>query len=343
MNHAETEIMNKPPILALTMGDPAGVGPEIILKAYTRFLPRHIPIVFGDPEILQMTAKTLSLSPKIRTLEKVRAPLLTNREGLNLLRITELPLDLVRPGHVDAFTGKASGRYIEAAIEAALKNEVDAVVTCPIHKRAFHLGGYPFPGHTEMFAEHTKSHPYAMMMVSSPLKVALATIHLPLREIFDHLTPTRIRETILLTHRALKTWFGIPSPRIAVLALNPHGGEGGDLGDEENGLITPVIRELEAEGLHLTGPLPPDTAFTRLQRKRHDAFVAMYHDQGLIPFKLLAFETGINLTLGLPFPRVSVDHGTGLDIAGKGIASAASLRAAIRWAIRFSRPHVLRC
>jgi len=329
--------MKKLPIIALTLGDPAGIGPEIILKAYRRSLPRHIAVVFGDLGILRKAALVVPSPPEIRVVDDLADPFLTSREGLNLMRVTELPPESVQPGRVHALTGKAAGRYIDAAIQAALKREVDAVVTCPIHKRAFHLGGYQYPGHTEMFAERTKSHLYAMMMVSSPLKVALTTIHLPLREIFHHLTSTRIREIIGLTHRTLQTWFGIPSPRIAVLALNPHGGEEGDLGQEEKNLITPVIQELKARGLDLSGPLPPDTAFLPHHRKQFDAFVAMYHDQGLIPFKLLAFETGVNLTLGLPFPRVSVDHGTGLDIAGKGIASSSSLRSAIRWALRFSR------
>jgi len=238
---------------------------------------------------------------------------------------------------VNAITGRAAGQYIETAIHTALGGEIDAVVTCPIHKKAFHEGGYSYPGHTEMFAALTGTERYGMMMVSVPLKVSLVTIHLPLKDVPGDLTRSRLREIINLSLEAMRQWFGIPDPRICVLGLNPHAGEEGDMGEEEIQIIRPVVEEFCKAGNRIEGPLPADTAFIETNLKRFDSFVAMYHDQGLIPFKMLAFERGVNVTLGLPFPRVSVDHGTGLDIAGKGIADPASLRSAIRWAIRFVR------
>jgi len=328
--------LNSVPKIGITMGDPAGIGPEIIRKAYARRLPLHVPVVFGDFVILSNTMK--SLPPlKIKTIQSPTEPLLTSKEGINLFPVTDLSPRDIQSGQVNAITGRAAGRYIETAIHAALGGEIDAVVTCPIHKKAFHEGGYPYPGHTEMFAALTDTKRYGMMMVSTPFKVALATIHLPLRDVPKAITQTGLKEIIELTFGAMRRWFGIPDPRICVLGLNPHAGEGGDMGDEETEIIKPVIQKLREKSYRITGPMPADTAFIKRKLKQFDAFVAMYHDQGLIPFKMLAFERGVNVTLGLPFPRVSVDHGTGLDIAGKGIADPTSLRSAIQWAIRFVR------
>ncbi len=322
------------PRIGITMGDPAGIGPEIILKAYGRRLPRHIPVVFGDANVLKEAARILPAAPPIREIHTAAEA----RPGeLTLLPVTNLPPEAVRPGRVSAVTGKAAGQYIEAAIAAAARGEIDAVVTCPIHKRAFHEGGYPYPGHTEMFAALTETRRYAMMMVSVPLKVTLATIHLPLRNVAPSLTRPGVETAIDLTLRTTRDWFGIEHPRICVVGLNPHAGEGGDMGREELEIIDPAIWKFREKGENVTGPLPADTAFTRKNLGSYDAFVAMYHDQGLIPFKLLAFESGVNCTLGLPFPRVSVDHGTALDIAGSGTADPGSLRSAIRWAVRFSK------
>ena len=327
-----------PPIpkIAITMGDPAGIGPEIIQKAYARRLPSHYPIIFGDFNILCETAAH-PFGKEIRILRSLADPPISSRDGLNLIAITNFSRGEVHPGKVNAATGRAAGRYIEAAIRAAERGDVDAVVTCPIHKRAFHEGGYRYPGHTEMFADLTGTRRFGMMMVSTPLKVSLATIHLPLKEVPAHLTRPAIRDILDLTLTTSRRWFGIPSPRVCVLGLNPHAGEEGHMGLEERQVIQPVIEEFLEKGDMVDGPLPADTAFTRRNLKRYDAYVAMYHDQGLIPFKLLAFERGVNVTLGLPFPRVSVDHGTGLDIAGKGIADPGSLRSAIRWAVKFTR------
>ncbi len=328
--------MTKPVKIGITMGDPAGIGSEIILKAYARRLPLHFPIVFGDFNVLSNTL-TLPTVKEIRVLRALTDPLLTSRDGINLFPVTGLSRDVIRPGKVNAATGQAAGLYIETAIQAALNGEVDAVVTCPIHKKAFHEGGYPYPGHTEMFAALTGTKRFGMMMASTPLKVSLATIHLPLKDVPARLTKSVLRDMIALTLDTMRGWFGIPEPSICVLGLNPHAGEAGDIGVEERQIIQPVVEEFRNTGQRVDGPLPADTAFTRPNLKRFDAYVAMYHDQGLIPFKLLAFESGVNVTMGLPFPRVSVDHGTALDIAGKGVADPGSLRSAIRWAVRFAR------
>jgi len=319
------------------MGDPAGIGPEIILKAYEQRLPQHVPVVFGDLKVLEGASRTLSASPRIQVVSSLNETCLTGNEGINLFPVTKLPRDSVYPGKVNPTSGNAAGRYIEAAIEAAKRGDIAAVVTCPIHKHAFHKGGYPYPGHTEMFADKTGTRHFGMMMASALLKVSLVTIHLPLKDIPPALTRPRIRECITLTLKTLEGWFGIPRPDLCILGLNPHAGENGDMGSEETEIIAPVVRDFQNQGVHVTGPIPADTAFVRKNLKKYDAFVAMYHDQGLIPFKLLAFENGINVTMGLPFPRVSVDHGTGLDIAGKGIANPGSLRSAIRWAVRFAK------
>ncbi len=319
------------------MGDPAGIGPEIILKAYHNRLPRHIPVVFGDLSVLQEISKTLVTLTRVQVIPSIDEARLISGEGLNLFPVTDLASKTIHPGQVNATTGKAAGQYIEAAIDAAQRKEIDAVVTCPIHKRAFHQGGYPYPGHTEMFADRTATSRFGMMMASHSLKVSLVTIHLPLREVPRTLTKFRVRECLALTLWTLKQWFGISAPRLCVLGLNPHAGEGGDMGREESEIIAPLIHEFQVQGVSVSGPLPADTAFGKRNLKTCDAFIAMYHDQGLIPFKMLSFNRGINLTMGLPFPRVSVDHGTGLDIAGKGFADPGSLRSAIRWAIRFAK------
>ncbi len=328
--------MQTPPKIGITLGDPAGIGPEIILKAYQKRLPRHISIVYGDV-LLMDVANALSFPKKIHTIRDVTASPIESRDGINLLPVTALRPSSFIVGHPNATTGRAAGRYIEKAIHAALHHEIDAVVTCPIQKHAFHKGGYSYPGHTEMFATLTDAQRYTMMMLSHPLKVSLVTLHLPLQNVATALTAARIQEVIELTLTALKRWFGISTPRIGVLGLNPHAGEEGDLGWEEDRLIRPVIQSFQKRGDTVEGPLPPDTAFLKEKLKRYDAYIAMYHDQGLIPFKLMAFHTGVNCTLGLPFPRLSVDHGTGLDIAGKGIADPSSLRSAIRWAVAFSK------
>jgi 4-hydroxythreonine-4-phosphate dehydrogenase len=225
-------------------------------------------------------------------------------------------------------------RYITEGIDLALAGRIQAVTTCPINKAAMHQAGFSFPGHTELFAERTGTTDYVMMLAGSKLRVALVTIHVALEEVVHRLTSERILRTIRITHEALVNAFGIPTPRLAVAAVNPHGGEGGAFGNQEGELILPAVTEAVAAGIGASGPYPADTLFYRALQGEWDAVICMYHDQGLIPFKMIHFTDGVNTTLGLPIVRTSVDHGTAYDIARTGRADAGSLMAAIGLAAR---------
>lgn len=240
-------------------------------------------------------------------------------------------------GKIAAANGAAAVRYVCEGARLALEGNVDALVTAPIQKEAIHKAGCPFPGHTELLATLSGAPSFAMMMVGGPFKITLQSIHLSLREAVLKVKVPLVWEKLELTHRALRDWFGVKKPRIAVAGLNPHAGEGGAFGKEEIKVLKPVIKKAQARGWDVSGPYPPDTLFYWASRKPYDAILCMYHDQGLIPLKLQAFETGVNLTLGLPFIRTSPDHGTAFDIAGKGKASPASMIAAIQMAEALSK------
>ena len=282
------------------MGDPKGIGPEVIQKALRRSEIQRLcqPIVFGNPEFFDW---------------KKSRP----------LTATEC--------------GRLSAHYIEQAVHAVLKGEIDAIVTGPISKKNLQKAGYPFPGHTEFLAHLTNASEVRMMMAGPKLRVVLATLHEPIRQVASLLTKESLLKTIELTHQSLKSWFGIKKPKIAVAALNPHAGESGIFGDEEKTKILPTIQAARALKIQASGPYPPDTVFYRAVQGEFDVVVALYHDQGLIPLKLLHFEEAVNITLGLPFIRTSVDHGTAFDIAGKGIANATSMVAAITLAATLAR------
>jgi 4-hydroxythreonine-4-phosphate dehydrogenase len=232
--------------------------------------------------------------------------------------------------------GEASMRFCVDAIEAAQKKLVDAVVTAPIAKESWKLAGYHFPGHTELFAQRTGSRRFAMMFTGGPLKVVLATVHLPLMGLWNKLNIGAVFQPIELMHEALVNWFGIEHPRIAVAGVNPHASENGQFGDEEERIIEPAILMARDQGINVSGPYPPDTVFLAARDGKFDAVVAMYHDQGLIPVKLLAFDRAVNVTLGLPIIRTSPDHGTAFDIVGRNRANPGSMRAAIELAIDLS-------
>ena len=310
------------PSIAITMGDPAGVGPELCLRALVEpaVLEQAAPVVYGDLGVLRRVAETCGLPPP---------------GAANVVDLAALDAREVRPGEVQAVCGRAAAEYIRAAVDAALAGRVRAIVTAPIHKEALRMAGVPYPGHTEMLAALTGAQRHCMMMASARIVVSLATTHVPLDDVPRRLSTRGILDAIELTADAMERILGRP-PRLAVCALNPHAGEHGLFGHEERDVIQPAIDTARANGLTVEGPLPPDTAFLPARQRSVDAYVVMYHDQGLIPFKMLAFDDGVNVTLGLPIVRTSVDHGTAFDIAWRGTASARSLFEAVRWAVRLS-------
>ncbi len=319
------------PKIGITMGDPAGVGPEIIVKALSddAILETCIPLVIGDERILSAQAKDLGIDGNINS---INAPNELGRcEFIQVLSLTKL--ENINKGKVSAEAGHASGLYIEKAVELAMNGTLDGLVTAPINKEAFNKGGFLYPGHTEFLAELTGTEDFAMMLMGRTLKVVLLTIHCPLMEVSKRLTAKETIRIIRLTHRALRDHFDIKAPRLALASLNPHAGEGGLLGNEETELLIPAAEAARNEGINITDPMPSDTLFYKAVRGRYDAVICPYHDQALIPLKLLHFDEGVNVTLGLPFIRTSPDHGTAFDIAGKGIADPTSLKAAIEVAV----------
>lgn len=326
-------MINKRPVIGITMGDPVGIGPEIILSALQDPSIYNIckPLVIGDATWLSGAAKLTSCPLRITAVQSP-ATCSYGHGNVNVLDISSLDPRHTFWAQPTVETGKAMVGYILTAIDMALQETISAVVTCPINKQAMHMAGYHYNGHTELLAEKTGSREYAMMLAGDKLRVVLVTIHVPLHQVPELITPQAILKTIRITRRSLTQRFGISSPRIAVAALNPHAGEGGMFGNEEHDRIVPAIRQARKEGVDITGPHPPDTVFYYALNGRYDVVVCMYHDQGLIPFKLIHFTDGVNTTLGLPIIRTSVDHGTAYDIAGKGEADPGSLISAIRMA-----------
>jgi 4-hydroxythreonine-4-phosphate dehydrogenase len=323
-------------LIAITMGDPAGVGPEIILKALAAGgLPKKPGyVVIGDREVLERTGRLLgTVMPliSIRSIEEASG----REEGFFLFEASRLPAAQVKPGHPDERWGKAALAYLRVGAQWALENQVQAVVTAPISKEVIQRTDPGFTGHTEFFAALAGTRRFGMMLAGKRLKVSLVTIHCSMKETLRRMKTERILETIELTHRTLTRWFGIMEPAIAVAGLNPHAGEKGAFGTEEETIIAPAVQKASEQGFRVSGPHPPDTLFYWAARRRYDAVVALYHDQGLIPLKLLHFDNAVNLTMGLPFIRTSVDHGTAFDIAGKGLAKSDSLVAAIKMAAAF--------
>jgi 4-hydroxythreonine-4-phosphate dehydrogenase len=329
--------MDYRPTIAITMGEPAGIGPEVIVKALADPILRHRAryIIYGMNELLHYAADLAEFD------------VFWWRDQFNG-RLRAYPHDVVVVdydqysilGHAvrapSKMGGEASMRFCLDAIEAARRNIVDAVVTAPIAKESWKLAGYGYPGHTELFAEKTGARRYAMMFAGGPLKVVLATVHIPLNGLWGKLNIGAVFHPIELLHEALVNWFDIPKPRIAVCGLNPHASEHGQFGDEEERIISPAIFMAREQGIDATGPYPPDTVFLAARDGKFDAVVAMYHDQGLIPVKLLAFDQAVNLTIGLPIIRTSPDHGTAFDIVGRNRANPGSMRAAIELAINLA-------
>jgi len=318
------------------MGDPRGVGPEVVVKALSREGLHRVcrPLILGDPLILRRTVKALGLRLQVVELEEgsiVERP----EGGLGILPLSRL-LSGKEPTEVaPEESSRASFRYLEKAGRMALAGQVEAITTGPVSKGAIAQAGIPFQGHTEFFAGLAGTKDFVMMLVGERLRVALVTTHLPLNEVSKSLKEEKILSVVEITGRSLKEFFGIPNPRIAVAAFNPHGGEGGLFGDEEE-IISRAVDQARGRDLAVSGPWPADSLFHRAAQGEYDAVVCMYHDQGLIPLKLLHFDTAVNVTLGLSFIRTSVDHGVAYDIAGKGIASSRSMEEAVRMAAKMA-------
>lgn len=321
------------PVLGITMGDPAGIGPEIIIKSLAdpEIINICTPVILGDFEILKkadINSQTLS---KLVTTDDLDYDFSNFPKGF-LLRLSNLNPDVTKLGHPTPETGSAMETYINTGVDLALSGAIDALVTGPITKTGLKLAGSPFHGHTELIAHKTKTDNFAMMMAGPRLKVVLTTIHIPLSQVPGRLTIREITRIINLTRDTLITKFGITSPRLAVAGLNPHAGEQGMFGNEETDIILPAVMKAREQGFDITDPLPPDTVFFNALEGRFDAVICMYHDQGLIPFKLVHFRDGVNTTIGLPIIRTSVDHGTAYDIAWTGIADPTSMKEAIKMA-----------
>lgn len=321
--------------IAITMGDPCGIGPEITLNACAD--PRRtVPVVvIGDPGVLARADVAAGTGLTIRTIGSLdRAAHIPGT--VDVLAETALP-DNLPWGVLDARAGAASYAYVRRAVQLALGNDVRAVVTAPINKEALRLAGVPYPGHTEILADLSGTTDYAMMMANDELRTVLVTVHQSLRTALDAITTERELDVIRLAHRTLRRG-GLASPPLAVAGLNPHAGENGLFGREDLDVIAPAVELAQREGIRASGPWPADTVFMRARAGHFDAVIAQYHDQGLIPVKYLGIEHGVNITLGLPFVRTSVDHGTAFDIAGRGTADHTSLLTALRHAHDLSTP-----
>lgn len=325
--------MTKP--LVITMGDPTGVGPEIIVKALLagELASSRPLLVAGDPGVLRRAAAVFGAECAVSPGEGLATHrLAVAGRPLDVHALSALPAETLAYGRPGADCGRAMARYVEWGCERCLDGSAAGMVTAPISKSAIRAAGYDFPGHTELLAERCGVEKVVMMLGGERLKVCLVTTHMALRDVPEVLTTGEILETIRIVDASFRRFFRMERPRIAVLALNPHAGEGGLFGDEEGRLIAPAVEAARGEGIEATGPHSADTLFHFAARGSCDAVVCMYHDQGLIPLKLLHFEDGVNVTLGLPIVRTSVDHGTAYDLAGTGKASEASLVAAIRMA-----------
>ncbi len=326
----EAGTMISRPIIGITMGDPVGIGPEITLKALCEksLYERCRPLVLGDMQILTATNQHLRTGLNIR---EVKGPETGYYQAgdVDVVALSGLDEGQVQPGHPTRETGRAMVRYVLKGVEWAMNGRIHGIATCPISKLAMHAAGCKFNGHTELIAQQTRTSDCVMMLAGTKLRVALVTVHLPLAEVATALTADAVLKTIRITEEALRDSFGIEVPRLAVAALNPHAGESELFGDEEIRIISPAIGQAAQAGIDVSGPYPADTVFYKALKNAWDAVISMYHDQGLIPFKMVHFADGVNTTLGLPIVRTSVDHGTAYDIAGKNQAEPDSLVAAI--------------
>lgn len=326
------------PVIGVTMGDPAGIGPEICARALTTPEVQMVAncIVIGDRKAMRQGLKVAKIpNIEINPVKKVAEAKFV-RGTIDVVDLKNVEVSRLKVGQVSRAAGKAAVGYIEKAIRLAMDGKIDAITTAPINKEAIHKAGYKFQGHTEILAARTKAKDYAMMFVSDTLWIMLATTHVALRDVSKNLDKKKIVKIIKLAHETL---FRLreKKPRIGVAGLNPHAGEAGIFGDEEIKIIKPAVDEARKLGINVKGPVSPDAIFYLANIGMFDIVVAMYHDQGLIPLKLLSFNKSVNVTVGLPIIRTSVDHGTGFDIAGKGWANPHSLIEAIKVAAHFTK------
>jgi len=336
----------KPKIpIAITMGDAAGIGPEIIVKALERKELRRqsIPIVIGDARVMEQALTIANSKLKIQPIAEIKEAV-DDPAIIPVLDLKNINISKLKHGRVDAMPGKAAVEYIQKAVALAMEGQVGAMVTAPIHKEAINKAGFQYAGHTELLAYLTDTKEYAMLLAHGPFRVAHVTTHTSMRKACDRIKKERVFTVIRLTYEFLKQ-LGIADPRLGVAGLNPHSGEDGLFGDEEKREISPAIEEAKKKGWKVDGPVPPDTVFTKLRGRQYDAVVAMYHDQGHIAVKLVGFSmkpggqewdkmSGINMTLGLPIIRTSVDHGVAFGKAGEGRANPDSMIDALKLAIK---------
>lgn len=321
--------------IAISMGDYNGIGPEIILKTLQRIDFEEItPIIFGHASVLNHYAKLLGLD--YWPLHLASSPQRIKERSLNVVNCVENSF-IVEPGVFSRHAGESAMQAVEKGITWCMENHTHALVTAPISKEAINKAGYQVPGHTEFLADKTGTDDYMMLLVHDQLRVGLTTIHIPVSEIINQISTKRILKHIRGMHRTLHDDFNIDAPRIAVLGLNPHAGDGGIIGSEEIDLITPAILKAEDEQIHARGPFPADGFFGNQTYKQFDGVLAMYHDQGLVPFKTLSFGGGVNVTTGLPIVRTSPDHGTAFDIAGQNKANPSSFFEALSLAVTLSK------
>jgi len=329
-------IFSERPIIGITMGDPTGIGPEIIVKSLSlqKIYELCSPLILGDARIVSWTAKLLKIPLGMNIIEDPSQGryIFGELDIIDLSRIEPETISYGKPNHQ---CGRAMGTYIERGFYLAREKKISALVTAPINKDAMNKAGIPYKGHTDLLAHLAGTKEVVMMFASDEMKIALVTIHLPIAKVAQELTAEKILTTIKIFSEGLRRFFGISTPCLAVAALNPHAGEGGLMGREESEVIIPAIEKAKKMGMDVHGPFPSDTLFYR--RKDFDAIVCMYHDQGLIPLKMLSFKESVNITLGLPIIRTSVDHGTAYDLAGKGMGDPSSLIAAIEMAVHMAK------
>ncbi len=332
-------ITSNKPIIGVSMGDPSGVGPEIIIKhmVYESTTKDRI-VIFGCRDVFEYYLDMFNIAIPINNIsseDKIREEF---HEGeMNIIEVGKFNVKDIELGKVNKHSGKIAFESALQTINAAINGKIDAVVTAPFNKEAINLAGYNYIGHTELLAEKTNTKDYVMMLAAKRFRVALVTTHISLKEVPDMITKDRVLKTIKIVDNDLRKWFGIEKPKIAVSALNPHNSEGGLMGDEEQREIIPAIKEAKRLGIDVHGSFAADTLFIKEKRGKYDCYIAMYHDQGLVPLKALYFDSSVNITLGIPIIRTSPDHGTAFDIVGQFKADHRSLTEAIRQAHRMAR------